>query len=61
MTTPPKTENAEDTVPGPFIPMREPPGRLGAIVRRMKRMAAPPPPPKTLSRAEDLPEKQKTE
>jgi len=52
MTTPPKNENAEDTIPGPFIPMREPPGRLGAIVRRMKRMACVPPPPSTLLPAE---------
>lgn len=59
MTIPPENEKAEDTVQGRFIPMREPPGRLGAIVRRMKRMASPPPP--SLSRPGDQPEEQKTE
>lgn len=48
MTTPPENEKAEDALQGRFIPLREPPGRLGAIVRRMKRMAAPPPPPSAL-------------
>jgi hypothetical protein len=45
MATPPENKKAEDVVQGPFIPLREPPGRLGAIVRRMKRMASPPPAP----------------
>jgi hypothetical protein len=58
MTTPSENEKAEDTAPGQFIPMREPPGRLGAIVRRMKRMA---PPPQSLSRPDAQPEKQETE
>jgi hypothetical protein len=58
MTTPPENEKVENTAQGQFIPMREPPGRLGAIVRRMKRMA-PPPPPQSL--AADAPEEQKTE
>lgn len=42
MTTPAENEKTEDNVQGQFIPMREPPGRLGAIVRRLKRMAPSP-------------------
>jgi len=44
MSTPPEKETGEDVVQRRFIPLREPPGRLGAIVRRLKQMAPPPPP-----------------
>ena len=42
-----ETEGAPRAAPGsgdPFFAMREPPGRLGAIVRRLKQMAPAPPP-----------------
>ena len=44
MTTQPENEKVEDIAQGAFIPMREPPGRLGAIVRRLKRMTPAPAP-----------------
>jgi len=61
MTTPPENEKSEETAPGQFIPMREPPGRLGAIVRRMKRMAPPPPQQRSLTRPEGGPKNLKPE
>jgi hypothetical protein len=40
-----KDENTRGTEPNRGVPeMHEPLGRLGDIVRRMKRMAPPPPP-----------------
>ena len=59
MTTPSENEKTEDIVQGPYIPMREPPGRLGAIVRRLKRMAPPPAP--SLSRHAGAAGKQETD
>jgi hypothetical protein len=43
MKTHSDNEKAEDTVSGKLISMREPPGRLGAIVRRLKQLAPQPP------------------
>ena len=44
MNTPPENEKTQDAAPRPISPMREPLGRLGDIVRRLKQMAPPPPP-----------------
>jgi len=58
MNTPPeneKTQNA-DGASRSLLPMREPLGRLGDIVRRLKRMA-PPPPPRAAAATADSDEK----
>ncbi len=43
MKTHSDSEKTEDSGPGQFVAMREPPGRLGAIVRRLKQLAPQPP------------------
>ncbi|HXS07391.1 MAG TPA: hypothetical protein VN723_11420 [Rhizomicrobium sp.] len=58
MNTPPeneKTQNA-DATSRPLLPMREPLGRLGDIVRRLKQMA-PPPAPRVVAATADSDEK----
>jgi hypothetical protein len=44
MTIEPETPKPEDRIAQTLTAMREPPGRLGAIVRRLKRMPPSPPP-----------------
>ena len=56
MNTPPENEKTQDAALRPILPMREPLGRLGDIVRRLKQMA-PPPPPRVVTVAADGDEK----
>ena len=50
MNTPP--ENEKNAAPRPLLPVHEPLGRLGDIVRRLKQMAPPPPPRAVVAAAE---------
>jgi hypothetical protein len=40
----PETPKKEDRIESSLVAMREPPGRLGAIVRRLKQLPPMPPP-----------------
>ncbi|MGZ5930425.1 MAG: hypothetical protein ACXWLX_14525 [Rhizomicrobium sp.] len=44
MTIEPETPKLENNIAQTVTAMREPPGRLGAIVRRLKQMPPSPPP-----------------
>jgi hypothetical protein len=44
MTIDPETPKKEDRIEPSLVAMREPPGRLGAIVRRLKQLPPMPPP-----------------
>jgi hypothetical protein len=56
MTTPPENEKTQDAAQRPIVPVHEPLGRLGDIVRRLKQMA-PPPPPRAVTAAAESDEK----
>jgi hypothetical protein len=53
MTIDPETPKKEDRIEPSLVAMREPPGRLGAIVRRLKQL--PPMPPRLVAKVASRP------
>ena len=56
MNLPPENDKTQDGAPRPPLPVHEPLGRLGDIVRRLKQLA-PMPPPRAVTAAAESDEK----